>query len=40
MQREKVTRLSARIASVSLIAFSQREMYTGPLTHWVELRKK
>jgi CubicO group peptidase (beta-lactamase class C family) len=24
----------------SLIAFSQREMYTGPLSHWVELRKK
>jgi CubicO group peptidase (beta-lactamase class C family) len=23
----------------SLIAFSQREIYTGPLTHWVELRK-
>jgi hypothetical protein len=22
----------------SLIAFSQREMYTGPLAHWVELR--
>jgi hypothetical protein len=24
----------------SLIAFSQREMCTGPLTHWVTLRKK
>jgi CubicO group peptidase (beta-lactamase class C family) len=24
----------------SLIAFSQREMYTGPLSHWVELRKR
>ncbi len=24
----------------SLIAFSQREMYTGPLTHWVALRRK
>lgn len=24
----------------SLIAFSQREMYTGPLTQWVELRKR
>jgi CubicO group peptidase (beta-lactamase class C family) len=24
----------------SLIAFSQREIYTGPLTHWVELRRK
>ncbi len=24
----------------SLIAFSQREIYTGPLTHWVELRKR
>ena len=24
----------------SLIAFSQREMFTGPLAHWVELRKR
>jgi hypothetical protein len=24
----------------ALIAFSQREIYTGPLTHWVELRRK
>ena len=24
----------------SLIAFSQREIYTGPLTHWVELSKR
>jgi hypothetical protein len=24
----------------SLIAFSQREIYTGPLAHWVELRKR
>jgi hypothetical protein len=24
----------------SLITFSQREMYTGPLAHWVELRRK
>jgi CubicO group peptidase (beta-lactamase class C family) len=24
----------------SLIAFSQREMYTGPLAHWVELRRE
>jgi CubicO group peptidase (beta-lactamase class C family) len=24
----------------SLIAFSQREMYTGPLAHWVALRKR
>jgi hypothetical protein len=23
-----------------LIAFSQREIYTGPLAHWVELRRK
>ena len=23
----------------SLIAFSQREFYTGPLSHWVELRR-
>jgi hypothetical protein len=25
--------------NVSLIAFSQRKFYTGPLTHWVELKR-
>jgi hypothetical protein len=24
----------------SLIAFSQREMYSGPLAHWVAMRKR
>ena len=24
----------------SLVAFSQRELYTGPLSHWVELRRR
>jgi CubicO group peptidase (beta-lactamase class C family) len=33
-------KLRENVLNGSLIAFSQREMYTGPLTHWVELRKK
>ena len=33
-------RLRDNVLNGSLIAFSQREIYTGPLAHWVELRKK
>ena len=31
--------LRENVLNGALIAFSQRELYTGPLTHWVELRK-
>jgi len=33
-------KLRDNVLNGSLIAFSQREIYTGPLTHWVELRRK
>ena len=33
-------KLRNNVLGGSLIAFSQREMYTGPLAHWVELRQK
>jgi CubicO group peptidase (beta-lactamase class C family) len=33
-------KLRDNVLNGSLIAFSQREIYTGPLAHWVELRKK
>ena len=33
-------KLRDNVLNGSLIAFSQRKFYTGPLTHWVELRKK
>jgi hypothetical protein len=33
-------KLRENVLNGSLIAFSQREIYTGPLAHWVELRKK
>jgi len=33
-------KLRKNVLNGSLIAFSQWEMYTGPLAHWVELRKK
>ena len=33
-------RLRDKALNGSLIAFSQREYYTGPLAHWAELRKK
>jgi len=33
-------KLRENVLNGSLIAFSQREMYTGPLAHWVELRKR
>jgi CubicO group peptidase (beta-lactamase class C family) len=32
-------KLRENVLNGSLIAFSQREIYTGPLAHWVELRK-
>jgi CubicO group peptidase (beta-lactamase class C family) len=33
-------KLRDNVLNGSLIAFSQRKFYTGPLTHWVELRRK
>jgi len=33
-------KLRDNVLNGSLIAFSQREIYTGPLAHWVELRKR
>jgi hypothetical protein len=33
-------KLRDNVLTGSLIAFSQREIYTGPLSHWVELGKK
>lgn len=33
-------KLRDNVLNGSLIAFSQRKFYTGPLTHWVELVKK
>jgi CubicO group peptidase (beta-lactamase class C family) len=33
-------KLRDNVLAGSLIAFSQREFYTGPLSHWVELRKQ
>ena len=33
-------KLRDSVLNGSLIAFSQREIYTGPLTHWVELRER
>jgi len=33
-------KLRGDVLNGSLIAFSQRELYTGPLAHWVELRKR
>ena len=33
-------KLRDNVLNGSLIAFSQREMFTGPLAHWVELRKR
>jgi CubicO group peptidase (beta-lactamase class C family) len=33
-------KLRENVLNGSLITFSQREIYTGPLTHWVELRRK
>jgi hypothetical protein len=33
-------KLRDNVLNGSLIAFSQRKFYTGPLTHWVELIRK
>jgi CubicO group peptidase (beta-lactamase class C family) len=33
-------KLRDNVLNGSLIAFSQRKFYTGPLTHWVEMKKK
>jgi len=33
-------KLRDNVLNGSLIVFSQREIYTGPLAHWVELRKR
>jgi len=33
-------KLRENVLNGSLIVFSQREIYTGPLAHWVELRKR
>ena len=33
-------KLRNNVLNGSLISFSQRKFYTGPLTHWVELKKK
>jgi hypothetical protein len=33
-------KLRENVLNGSLIAFSQRKFYTGPLTYWVELKKK
>jgi len=33
-------KLRESVLNGSLIAFSQREIYTGPLAHWVELKRK
>jgi CubicO group peptidase (beta-lactamase class C family) len=33
-------KLRDKVLNGSLIAFSQRKLYTGPLTHWVELIRK
>ena len=33
-------KLRDNVLNGALIAFSQREIYTGPLAHWVELRKR
>ena len=33
-------KLRDNVLNGSLITFSQREIYTGPLAHWVELRKR
>lgn len=33
-------KLRGKVLNGSLIAFSQRKIYTGPLTHWVELIRK
>jgi hypothetical protein len=33
-------KLRNNVLNGSLIAFSQRKFYTGPLAHWVELRRK
>jgi len=33
-------KLRENVLNGSLIAFSQRKFYTGPLTHWVEMKRK
>jgi hypothetical protein len=33
-------KLRDNVLNGSLVAFSQREIYTGPLAHWVEMRRK